>query len=168
MGVAGVTEQSQRREQQRKWVLEKKRDSSQPRFANRDCAIGELWILLSFLYPCWLVFRSPNAFPAQNHYSPRFSQLLGKKTKGSSRVDTASSLQNTFLARLSCLLILNLWWFARSRASILQHEIFPRAQRFSSCPPPVFCAERMETLALVRYLAHLYDFSFRELQTLRK
>ena len=29
--------------------VREKRDSSQPRFANRDCAIGELWILLSFL-----------------------------------------------------------------------------------------------------------------------
>ena len=130
---------------------------------------GKVWGLLrTWTHPCWVVFRNLNAFPAQSHYSPRFSQLLGKKTKGSSRVDTASSLQNTFLARLTCLLILNLWWFARSRASVLQHEIFPRAQRFSSCPPPLFCAERMETLALVRYLAHLYEFSFREFQTLRK
>ena len=83
-------------------------------------------------------------------------------------MDTASSLQNTFLARLSCLLILNLWWFARSRASVLHHEIFPRAQRFSSCLPPLFCEERMETYASVRYLAYLYDFSFRELQTLQR
>ena len=118
--------------------------------------------------PMLTCFQEPECFPSPEPLQCKVFSASWEKTKWSSRVDTASSLQNTFLARLSCLLILNLWWFARSTASILQHEIFPRAQRFSSCPPPVFCAERMETLALVRYLAHLYDFSFRELQTLRK
>lgn len=121
-------------------------------------------------------FQESECFPSPELFQSKVSHLLGEennnnnsssnnnnKNKGSLWEHTATSSQNKFLARLSCLLILKFRWFARSRASVLEREVSPRSSSY--LPPSVL--HREEGDSCISKIPGTSPLRLRELQTLK-
>lgn len=115
--------------------------------------------------------QEPECFPSPELLQSKDFSASWEKNQREPASGYSKFFSEHVLARLSCLLILNFWWFARSRASVFEREVFPRAQILflPTSPPSILCREDGGlSWASVKYLAHLYDFSFRGHQTLWK
>lgn len=90
--------------------------------------------------------QEPECFPSPELLQSKVFSASWEKTKGSPRVDTASSFQNMFWPGSAAYWF---WIFGDLLEAVPQSssvKSFPE-HRSSSCPPPLplFCAERMET-----------------------